>query len=217
MFDLPRRSPTTSGFIAEAPNIGQVTASFPAGNVSTRVFQAQFRFLAEPANPWLRLTTSNAEGIPNPTVDLNQNLAFDVYSDRPIGLSLGVRETGTDAALGANGGTTGVIEWVGATGKSGTGPTATRLLAGGVWTHVNFDLDGEPVTAFTGNGVIDKGETHKGVLEHLAIIPQDGRGEYTVFVDNFEVTAVPEPAAWASIFGALSLVAAVLGRAAGRR
>jgi hypothetical protein len=77
---------------------------------------------------------------------------------------------------------------------------------------VVFDIDGEPTVAFTGNGVIDKGETHKGVLEHLALIPEDGSGTYTVYVDNFEVTAVPEPRAYAFAFGALALGGALVRR-----
>jgi hypothetical protein len=212
MFDLPRRSPTTSGNIATTPNIGQVTSTFPAGNSSSRTFQAEFSFLNTAPSPWLRLTTAGASGIPNPTIDLNQNLAFDIHPDRPIRLALGVRETGSAAAIGADGGTTGPIEWVGASGVSGGAPIPIRLIPGGKWTHVVFDIDGEQAVGFTGDGTIDKGVTHKGVLEHLAIVPADGSGQYEVFVDNFEVTPVPEPAGYAMIFGALALGGAILRR-----
>jgi hypothetical protein len=205
MFDLPRRSPSTSGKLAATPNIGQVTSTFPAGNSSKKVFDAEFSFLASAANPWLRLTTAAATGIPNPTIDLNRNLEFDINPDRAIRLALGVRETGTSAAIGGDGGTTGPIEWVGASAVIGGAPVPVRLIPGGVWTHVVFDVDGEQTAAFTGNGTIDKGAAHKGVLEHLAIVPADGSGDYKVFVDNFAVTPVPEPAAYAAIFGVLAM------------
>ena len=43
---------------------------------------------------------------------------------------LEIRETGTTAAIGANGGTTGTIEFVGVTSTTGGMPNPTRSVAG---------------------------------------------------------------------------------------
>lgn len=221
MFAAPLRSPSTSGYLNTTPNVSAITATFPTGDSSTRVLGTEFSFKTGASPEWLRLATSGTATFPvttlvNPTIDFNQNLRFDIYSDRPIKVALGVRETGTSAAIGANGGGSGSIEWVGASGEIGTGtsatPIPTRTILANAWTKLTFDIDNEPTVGFSGNGVIDKGATGKGVLEHLAIVPLDGPGTYKVYLDNFEVTSVPEPAAYAGIFGLLALGGAFLYR-----
>jgi hypothetical protein len=96
-----------------------------------------------------------------------------------------MRETGGSAAVGGNGGTTGAIEWVGATGKTGSAPNCTRTISAGAWTTVEVNLPAESCYSFNaGNGVL--GGT-QGVLEHLAIVPNGGMGAYNIYVDNFQM------------------------------
>lgn len=223
MFQNPRRISSTVDYLSPTPDISVITSSFPAGDNSTRALKAQFSFNGSGAAPWLRLTTLNTFGdltaLSNPTIDFNKNLTFKIYADRPIKLGLGVLETDTSAPIGADGSSgnlfIGEIEWIGVKGAIGGGPFAsplpTRTIAPGKWTRVTFDIDAEPITAsVTGDGVLDKGPTGKGVLEHLAIVPQDGTGVYTIYVDDFAVTTVPEPAAYGVCFGVLALAGAVL-------
>jgi hypothetical protein len=195
LFRNPSFSGSTSAKLDLTPNVSQVTDTFPAGNSSTRALNVQFSLKAADAAPWLRLTTSTSTGaqLQNPVIDFSQNLQFDIYTDRAINLTLGVRETGSTGNVGDNGGTGGTgIEWIGATGgTSAAGPTATRTIPAGVWTTVTFDIDGEPTAAFTGNGVVAPG---KGTLEHLAFTPVGtDRGSYNIYLDNFVVTPIPEP------------------------
>jgi hypothetical protein len=119
-------------------------------------------------------------------------LKFDIYSDKTLKVALGIRETGTTAENGANGGTTGTIEYVGAGTKQANGcPNPSRTVNANTWTTLEFDLPSEPKVGFTGNGSLDAGQQ---VLEHLVLVGAGGTGAYTVYVDNFNVvttTALP--------------------------
>jgi hypothetical protein len=57
-------------------------------------------------------------------------------------------------------------------------------VGAGAWTTLKFDLPADPVTAFTGNGILES-STGKGVLEHLALVAAGGTGAYNVYLDNF--------------------------------
>ncbi|MGV3771269.1 MAG: PEP-CTERM sorting domain-containing protein [Verrucomicrobiales bacterium] len=179
--------------------------ALPAGNSSSKALKVSWAFAENVTAPWLRLTTSSAPAVPNPTIDLTKNLRFDIWSDRDVKLALGVRETGTSAEIGANGGAAGTIEWVGVTGVSEGAPLPIRTILANQWTTVYFNVDGELSAGFTGNGSVSSA-TGKGVLEHLALVPLAGHsGEYNIYLDNFEVTAVPEPSTYAMIFGLAAL------------
>ncbi len=188
MFKRPIYSGSTSAFLDTAEtNYTTVIANGPAGNASARVLKARWAFAAGAANPWLRLTTAGAPVLRNPTIAFNQSLWFDLYADRDIRVALGAKETGTTAAIGADGGTSGAIEFVGAATLSGTAPNPVRTVASNQWTTVKFDLPREPVCSFfNGNGVLESA-TGKGVLEHLAFVPASGPGIYRVYLDNFVV------------------------------
>ena len=206
MFRQPSFSGSTddnlNGFGATiTPNIQRATATFPAGlpTAGTQVGETQFQFLDASTSRWLRHTTSGAPGRPNPLVKLNEPLSFDVYSTVPVSVSLLIRETGGTGPLGANGGTTGGIEYVGATsfagspGGTGAGPVGKAVPAN-QWTTLTFDIGSEPVTAFAGasaNGVLT-GDW--GVLEALAITCTGNAGPVTMYYDNFRQGVVPEPA-----------------------
>ncbi|MDB6023840.1 MAG: N-acetylmuramoyl-L-alanine amidase family 2 [Verrucomicrobiales bacterium] len=188
LFHQPSYSSTTSGFLdTTTANTTSVEGTFPAGNISSRVLWANFSFKTNVTNPWLRLSTFNASTLPNPTINLNQRVRFDVYTDKALKIALGVRETATGANYGENGGTTGSLEFVGSSGALGTGPNPTHTVAAGVWTTLEFNLPSEATSAFTGNGVLATG---KGVLEHLALVPAGGMGVYNAYFDNFQVVSV---------------------------
>ena len=135
MFRSPSYSGTTSSFIdTAAPNFAYVTNSFPAGHAGSGVLQAAWSFNAS-AGGWLRLTTADGPVIPNPTVDFRQGMQFDVLADKPVYIALGLRETSTTAALGANGGNAGQpIEWLGGTTSNTSyaakGPAGSRRANG---------------------------------------------------------------------------------------
>jgi hypothetical protein len=187
MFRQPSFSGTTSGFLDPSPNTSSVTDSVPTGNPSTRVLNVNWSFTNSAVNPWLRLTTFNAANLPNPTVSFQQRLRFDIRADKSLKVALGLRETSTTAPLGADGGTTGTIEFAGVSGKTGNTPIPTRTIPANTWTNLEFDLPNEPLASLTGNGLLES-TTGKGVLEHLALVPNAGNGAYNVHLDNFTQT-----------------------------
>ena len=191
LFRQPSYSGSTSGFLDVSPNTTSVTGTFPSGNDSGRALQASWSWNTT-VNAWVRLTTSNTPNLPNPVIEVTRMLKFDLYTDRNVGVALGVRETGNPAgtAIGANGGTTpGVIEFVGVTNVTGSGqPQVTRVVNASNWTTLVFDLPNEPVRSFSGGNGILSTATGLGVLEHLAFVPAAGAGTYNVYLDNFIVS-----------------------------
>jgi hypothetical protein len=195
LFRKPKNSSTTAAYLNTTPDFSVVTNLFPSGNSSTRVLHTSWSFTSN-TNAWLRLTTANAQSLPNPTVDFNQVIKFKVFTDRPLRMGMALRETGTSAEVGDDGGLSGGIEHVGVTNKSVVGkPMPVRTLATGVWQTVSFELPQEPLTPFAGtsaNGILfsDTGLSNKGVLEHLSfvpVVPTNGAGIYNVYLDNLEL------------------------------
>lgn len=210
LFRQPTFSGSTSGKLDTAPDISKVV--LPAGGVggnTTNVLEANFSFKAVDTGNWLRLTTFNAANLGNPTVDFSQWLKFDVYSDHDIYIAVGLRETNSAADIGANGGTSGSLEWVcndAMTGNTSL-PGGGSLITAGQWVTYAVNLAAPPfVKAFTGNGVLES-TTGKGVLEHIAIMPAAGAsGAHDVYFDNFRQEAVPEPTTIAVLgLGALAM------------
>lgn len=193
----PQSTPNTN-------NIMQVVQGFDIN--STQVGEVRFNFIDSSPDRWVRLTTSGATGVPNPAIPLNGLISFDVYSVAPVQLALGVRETGGSGPIGANGGVTGTIEWVGASRATASATTAPggELISGDSWQTVTFDFTSDPVFAFTGNGVLTGSW---GVLESIAITSQ-GATDQQLFFDNFQYTPVPEPStvAFAIVGGLCALV-----------
>jgi hypothetical protein len=171
----------------------------PAGNPNSgnNALHMGFDFKDTGVTPlWVRLTTFGGTILPNPTVGLFQgwSLQFDIYSDTPLYVTTLIRETESNAALGANGGSTGTIEYVGGnpTAASGRG----KAVAANTWTTLVFNFDTEPVFAFTGNGVLDRGADGKGVLEAIGIaVDPTSINPINVWIDNIQM--VPEPSALA--------------------
>ncbi len=186
----PNFSGSTSAFLDASPNLTSVTGTFPSGNDSERALRANWSWNTT-VNAWVRLTTSGTASLPNPVVEVTRKLKFDVYTDKAVGVALGIRETGNPAgtAIGSNGGTSpGIIEYVGVTNVVRGQPQTTRTVTASNWTTLTFDLPNEPIVSFVGgNGVLSTA-TGLGVLEHLAFVPAAGSGAYEVYLDNLIIS-----------------------------
>jgi hypothetical protein len=209
LFRQPSFSGSTNGFVVGAPcdfaggvyNCSEISNDYAfSGTQSLRVAW-QFRTDANGnpfPNAWLRLTTFNTTSVPNPAITFAHRVRVRLYvpSDTPdFYLTLGVRETGTTAACAGNGGTSGGIEWIGATSAQGNNAPVGKLVnQKDQWVTVKFDASCDPIRAFAGataNGQLD---TERGTLEQLAFTPTDpaNLGPYIVYIDDVE-TYVPVP------------------------
>jgi hypothetical protein len=209
LFRQPSFSGSTSGFVIGAPcdfaggvyNCSEISNDYAfSGTQSLRVAW-QFRTDANGnpfPNAWLRLTTFNTPNIPNPAITFAHRVRVRLYvpSGTPdFYLTLGVRETGTNAECARNGSTSGGIEWIGATSAQGNNAPVGKLVnQKDQWVTVKFDASCDPIRAFAGataNGQLD---TERGTLEHLAFTPTDpaNLGPYIVYIDDVE-TYVPVP------------------------
>jgi hypothetical protein len=186
LFRAPSFSGSTDQYLDGSTNYTTVTDSFPTGHAGGRVLKCSWSFGLQFPTPWLRLTTAAAAQIPNPTVDSRQWVQLDLWTDRPLHVALGIRESTNSAPVGGDGGVTGPIEFVGVTGVTGGAPQPVRSIGASNWVRVQFDLPADPVAGFTGDGVLAAGGGST-VLEHLALVPADGPGRYTIYVDNVQV------------------------------
>ena len=104
-------------------------------------------------------------------------LAAPLSALAQLQVSIGVRETGTTAAVGANGGTAGGIEWVNIDGQN--------LTLDGTWQTFTFDIANDALTAFAGttaNGTLDG---TRGVLESIRIRNSGGvSGPIALYIDD---------------------------------
>jgi hypothetical protein len=89
-------------------------------------------------------------------------------------ISLGIRETGTTAPIGQPGGQAGPIEWINLDGQ-------TLNLNSGLWQTFTWTFGTDPVTSFTGNGVLDG---TRGTIEHLRVQNNGVEDLIELFVDN---------------------------------
>jgi hypothetical protein len=189
LFQEPRFSGSTSALLSNAPNVSLTTGTFPSGNSSTRALNVNWAFTNTAANPWLRLTTASAPTLPNPVIDLTRRLRFRLWSDKSVRVGLGVREATIAAgtAIGANGGSSGAIEWVGISSSISGQPQPTRTVTASNWTTLEFNFATEPVISFvSGNGVLSTA-SGLAVLEHLALAPTAGNTTHNIYLDDFEV------------------------------
>lgn len=191
LFDTPNTSSSTSNFLNNAPemDIAVITDTHPTGGQSSGNVLMLICQFTNANNPWLRLTTAGTSYFPDAVIDITRKLRFDMYADQSVQVAVGCRETTTavGTAIGMDGGTSGAIEWAGVTNVAGTAPMPTRTITPNTWTTVTFDFANEPIRSFSGgNGVLST-TSGLGVLEHLAIVPQNGTNTYTFYVDNFAV------------------------------
>ncbi|MFN7138617.1 MAG: putative Ig domain-containing protein, partial [Limisphaerales bacterium] len=187
LFKRPANSASTSAFLDTSTNYTRVVTNGPSQlGVGNKTLQAGWGFKTGTQNYWVRLNTFNTATNPNPTIALDQRLRFKVQANKAIKVGLGVRETGTTAAYGANGGTTGAIEWVGVTNVVSGAPFPNKLVPANTNMTLTFNIPFEPQAPFTGDGVVPQNNV-KGVLEHLIIKGEGGTGAYQVWFDDFQV------------------------------
>lgn len=212
LFRTPNVSATTSANIKTAPSpvIQRVTTSFTAApggfNLGTKVGELQFEFTDTAATRWIRHTTSSSTTLPNPYIDISQTFSFDVFATEALSVSLIVREVAGTGAIGANGGATGTLEYVGATAPTSPGLSSTSAPIGksvpaDTWTHLTFNFQTDTIKAATGGGTLNSAGGY--VLEALAITTTGNAGPITMYYDNFEQNPVPEPGAlaWVGLLG----------------
>jgi hypothetical protein len=201
MFQTPRFSGSTLGNLETHLNTGFVSrmprpASSLAG-AGNQVFEALFEFHWNRPAKWCRLTTFNAATRPNPYVDVTRKLRIDLWVNVPVKLAVGLREVGGVGAIGANGGTTGSIEWVANSGLGGPGGQPDgQLLSGGAWQTVEIDLGaipkgvvapGQVLNFAGGNSILNSPGGY--TLEHLAFSGVDQH--YTVHAVIDRIVMVP--------------------------
>jgi len=209
LFRQPNFSGSTSSFIVtqacDIPN-GVYNCSIISDEQvfnGERSLKVAWQFVLNPntgqpsPNAWLRLTTFNTPNKPNPEISFDHKVRLRLYvpSATPdFYLTLGVRETGTNAGCGGNGGSTGGIEWIGATSaQSGpSAPVGKLINQKDQWITVTFNIRCEPIRGFAGataNGQLD---VSTGTLEQLAFTPVDPAqlGPYIVYIDDVETIAV---------------------------
>ncbi|HOA74258.1 MAG TPA: hypothetical protein PL151_02540 [Phycisphaerae bacterium] len=187
LFRLPRYSGTTVGHLLASPNVAGVSDAVP-GFDGGKVYQVQWQWVDTHPTRWLRLTTSQAPFLPNPIIDLRRVLRVRLRVDEgSFRLALGVRETGVDGPIGSDGGSSGSIEWIGATSVvPDGGPQGVLVTAQpGVWQTITFAANSGNVIPFTGDGRLDAANG-KVVLEHLAFSVVDTAGPITVYLDSIE-------------------------------
>lgn len=154
----------------------------PAGQTSIDVPVAPLIHLGQ-----IRATASNAsgEGAFSPSKEVGKG-------NGDVRIAIGIRETGTTAGLGENGGSANGIEFVGATAVlPGSTPDGKPLSPLGTWQTYIFDPNVDPIRAFAGstaNGTLSSANG-KGTLEMIAIKVDPntaGRsvGTYVIYVDN---------------------------------
>ncbi len=98
-----------------------------------------------------------------------------------VALSLGIRETGTAAAIGDDGGTSGGVEWVDLDVRS--------VPLDGAWHLVTFTLPGAALSPFAGASADGAYSTMRGTIEHLRIRNVDGlAGPITLYLDDLSAT-----------------------------
>lgn len=198
MFRQPSFSGSTGALLAASPNSTVVTSE--RAYSGEKSLKAEWAFKDDSAANWLRLTPYQTAVLGNPTVDFTQALTMKVFIEGqgPLGFALSVRETGTSAAVGQNGGITGGIEFVGSTTGAPPTPTADRILAPGQWHTLSFVFPNEPIKAFAGataDGVLSSA-TMKGVIDSLAIRSMGNAGPFALYIDDIRSVspaAIPEP------------------------
>ena len=118
--------------------------------------------------------------------------AADCTCPPSLELSIGLRETGSTAALGADGGTGGTIEWLDLDGQT--------LFLDGVWRQYSWDIDLGTPSVFTGNGVLDG---VGGTLEHLRVRSTGHAGPFNIWMDDLQLVSASPPDSFSSDFEGL--------------
>jgi uncharacterized lipoprotein YddW (UPF0748 family) len=186
LFQEPRYSGTTQSHLLDSPNVRRVTDAVTAFS-GTKCYEVQWQFVDATPQRWMRLTTHDAVNVKNPTVELNRPIRVRLRLDSGrLRVAVGIRETGTTADVGADGGATGTIEFIGAAGKISDAPQGVLVEANpGVWQTIVFDPRFDPIVPLNGDAILSA-VTNKGVFECLAFSAVDSAGPFTVYIDDVD-------------------------------
>ena len=114
LFQRPSYSGSTYEDLEPAPDVAEVTTEV-AGFGGGGCYHVAWQFVDTEPQRWMRLTTHEVPHLPNPTLRLDHVIRVRLRVDAGrFRLAVGVRETGTTADIGDDGGTGGAIEWIGA-------------------------------------------------------------------------------------------------------
>ena len=103
-----------------------------------------------------------------------------------IGVSIGIRETASTAAVGEPGGTANGIEWINRDGQF--------LTLNDTWQTFTWNFGSDPVLAFAGTTANGTLEFNRGVLEHIRFLNGIGSADqFEIFVDNIVNTVSGTP------------------------
>ncbi len=138
-----------------------------------------------------------------------QGAVVGTGKNSPIRLSLVIRETGNpnNLPIGADGGTVGSLEFLGATSLVGSAPQGKDLVVGPGWSEIVFYPATDPVqrlSASSGsNGVLDG---TWGVLDGLAFATMGtNTGRYQINIDNVRQGIAPDPVAMIADFESIAV------------
>jgi hypothetical protein len=187
LFNDPRYSGSTINDLETTPNVAEVTDGVVAFSPS-QSYLVRWQYVDTDPQRWMRLTTYQASHIPNPTVELDRPIRVRLRLDSGrLRLAVGIRETGTTADVGQNGGTSGAIEWVGVSSDVDGAPQGLLVEPmPGVWQTFLFDPLTDPIHGMTGDGVLSTA-TNRGVFEHLAFSIVDSVGPFAVYIDDIDL------------------------------
>lgn len=192
-FNEPTFIEYTSSNIESLPNISEVSEE--EAFQSSKSYHLQFQYIDSDPSRWVRISSENANGKPNPIVDLKKRIKFKILASHSFYLTLGIREISlTTAEVGSNGGTAGSIEWIGTTNiltdeNDNPVPVGKLIEASDQWQEVEFDLERNSVYPYssTANGLL---EGKYGVLEHFAFTinpDQDNPiGPIDIYIDKLQ-------------------------------
>jgi hypothetical protein len=101
-------------------------------------------------------------------------------------ISIGIRETGTTAPIGGNGGSANGIEWVNLDGQT--------LTLDGTFQTFTFNFQTDALTGFAGTTANGTYDGTRGVLEHIRIRNTGGvTAPVELFIDNIVNTTQAGP------------------------
>ncbi|MBN2445819.1 MAG: hypothetical protein JXO22_03795, partial [Phycisphaerae bacterium] len=167
-------------------NVSEVTRAITPF-AGLQCYLIEWEFVDSSPIRWLRATSHTCPNMPNPTIELDKPIRVRMQAlNGPVRVTLGIRETGTTAPVGEDGGTAGTIEWVGARSKADAAPQG-KLLAHnpGVWQTLVFNPARDPIMGFTGDGVLSA-PNNKGTIESFAFACVDWAGPIPVYIDDIE-------------------------------
>lgn len=157
-------------------------------------------------------STTNSE-ITTPSIDITGYtsdfiLSFDLWSDTATNNHRGLVGITTHEVHADN---PGVI-WLTAASLTTTHPHATDLTSANTWQHFSIDISTEVAHFLNGTSTNEAVAAQSATDFALGFQMWSDQGAGSVEFDNITLTAVPEPASYAAIFGGMALAGTLARR-----